>query len=82
MSRHPVVSYEFSRLCFKADLIEDLNDHDSFEIVTPDGTYRMTKSEFYETFSNVVRTASYRDKRLYHYPTTPRKALRYLTSNR
>ena len=70
----PVARYYFSRLCFKADMIEPLEPEDVFEVETPDGTFRMTKAQFYETFDNVVRTRSYRDKGIYHYPTVPSKA--------
>ena len=49
-----------------------------FRIVTPEGTFEMTKAEFYRDFDNVVRSMSYRDRGLYHYPTTPEKALKYL----
>ncbi len=72
-----MVTYTFSRLGFRADIIEPLNDDESFEIVTPDGTYVMTKGQFYDTFANVTKTMSYRERGLYHYPTIPQKALRY-----
>ena len=38
----------------------------------------MSKSEFYRTFDNVVRSRSYRERGLYHYPTVPEKALKFL----
>jgi len=72
------VSYEYYRLGFKADVIEPLRDKDSFRVVTPDGTFQMTKREFYRDFANVVRTMSYRDRGLYHYSRVPQKALKYL----
>jgi hypothetical protein len=72
------VSYKFSRLCFKADLIEPLGESDSFCVDTPEGPFLMTKREFYRFFSNVVQTRSYRDNRIYHYPRTPQKALPFL----
>jgi hypothetical protein len=71
-------SYRFRRLCFKADVIEALAINDIFEIVTPEGTYRMTKADFYRDFSNVPQTVSYRDSRIYHYPRTPERARKYL----
>ena len=73
-----VVSYEFSRLGFKADVIEPLAPNDRFRIITPQGTFEMTKAEFYRDFANVVVTMSYRTRGLYHYPRTPEKALKYL----
>ena len=73
-----VPSYEFHRLGFKAEVIEPLGKQDKFRIVTPEGTFEMTKGEFYRDFANVVRSMSYRERGLYHYPTTPGKALKYL----
>jgi hypothetical protein len=72
-----VMSYPYSRLCFKADLIERLRDDDVFEVVTPEGRFRMTKREFYRDFPNVVASNSYRVRRIYHYPNTPAAARRY-----
>lgn len=73
-----VPTYEFSRLGFKAEIIERLGPKDRFRIITPEGTFEMTKAEFYHDFDNVVRSMSYRDRGLYHYPRTPAKALKYL----
>lgn len=72
------VSYDFYRLGFKAEMIEPLGDLDEFEVRTPEGSFVMTKRDFYRTFANVVRSKSYRDRGLYHYPVTPQKALKYL----
>jgi hypothetical protein len=72
--KEPHVKYEFSRLCFKADMIEPLAAEDSFQVNTPKGSFRMTKAQFYRTFANVVASSSYRDKGIYHYPTVPGKA--------
>ena len=47
--------YEFCRLGFRADVIELLADDDVLEIVTPLGTFRMTKGDFYRDFANVTR---------------------------
>ena len=41
------IEYTFSRLCFKADVIESLDDNDVFIVHTPDGSFRMTKADFY-----------------------------------
>ena len=71
-----MVSYEFPRLGFRADVIEPLGDDDEFQVVSPVGTFRMTKAQFYSIFANVVRTMSYRERGLYHYPTVPAKAER------
>ncbi len=77
-SKRPRASYEFSRLGFKADVIESLRDSDEFEIRTPEGSFIMTKRDFYRDFANVVQSMSYRERGLYHYPATPQKALKYL----
>ena len=60
-----MVEYTSSRLCFKADLIEPLNDNDSFIVYTPNGTFKFTKADFYHVFSNVIGTKSYQEGRLY-----------------
>ena len=72
-----IPSYEFSRLGFKADVIEPLAAGDRFRVVTPEGTYEMTKADFYRDFANVVASMSYRERGLYHYPRTPEKAFKY-----
>jgi len=69
--------YKSSRLCFKANIIEKLSMEGKFCIVTPDGTYRFTKREFYETFPNVVASKSYQESRLYHFPKPPKRALKF-----
>lgn len=73
-----MVEYSFNRLCFKANIIEPLNDSDYFAVHTPMGTFKMTKGDFYRVFDNVVKTKSYLEKGIYHYPTTPEKALVFL----
>lgn len=73
-----ISTYEFSRLGFRADVIEALGLSDRFRIVTPEGTFEMTKADFYRDFSNVAKSMSYRGRGLYHYPVTPKKALKYL----
>jgi hypothetical protein len=75
-----MIAYKFSRLGFRADVIESLADHDFFEIVTPEGTFRMTKLDFRTTFANVVKTESYQKRGLYHYPRVPKKALTFLVA--
>jgi hypothetical protein len=75
MKKH--VEYSYCRLGFKAEFIEPLQAEDSFRVNTPEGSFQMTKKEFGEVFSNVVRSESYA-KGLYHYPTTPKKALQFV----
>lgn len=80
----PKVTYSRTRLCFRADEIEPLDWDDRFRIVTPDGTFEMTKRDFYRDFPNVVASASYltgtratNSRREYHYWKTPIRAYRY-----
>ncbi len=68
----------YKRLNFKRDLIENLDENESFEIETSDGLFEMTKKDFYTTFSNVASSKSYIKHGLYHYPKTPKKAFQYL----
>ena len=75
--RRAPVTYQFSRLCFKADIIEPLNDWDQFRVETPRGVFEMTKGQFYRDFANVVASRSYQQNGVYHYPVTPQKALKY-----
>lgn len=75
-----MVEYTSSRLCFKADLIEPLNDNDSFIVHTPDGTFKFTKADFYRVFSNVIETKSYLEGRLYSCKYPPKRAMQFLIS--
>ena len=75
-----MVEYSSSRLCFKADIIEPLNDNDEFAVHTPFGVFQMTKAEFYETFPNIVKTESYQKNRIYSMKNPTKKALRFLTN--
>jgi hypothetical protein len=72
-----VVTYSYPRLCFKADLIEPLDMDDKFCVVTPEGTFAMSKREFYATFKGVVASKSYQVNRVYHFPRIPERALRF-----
>jgi hypothetical protein len=67
-------SYTAPRLRFLANVIEPLAMNDAFEVVTPKGTWRMTKRDFYRVFPNVVASKSYVQSRYYHYPKPPEKA--------
>jgi len=69
----------YSRLTFRKDFIEPLSYNESFSInVSNDNcTYTLTKSEFYNIFSNVVNSDSYRKKGIYSYNVTPKKILRF-----
>lgn len=76
-----MVEYTSSRLCFKADLIEPLNDSDSFIVYTPNGTFKFTKADFYRVFSNVIGTKSYQEGRMYSYKYPPKRAMQFLLSS-
>jgi hypothetical protein len=71
------VRYTASRLLFRAAVIEPLRDDESFCVETPAGAFKMTKAEFYREFRNVVRSRSYTERGIYHYPSIPRKALQF-----
>lgn len=71
------VTYKATRLLFRASVIEPLLPDEAFRIVTPDGTFQMTKAEFYRDFANVVASASYRENGIYHSASVPKKAFQY-----
>ena len=69
--------YNYNRLCFKANVIESLKEYDIFVVHTPKGRFQMTKSDFYRVFTNVIKSRSYQEAGIYHYPTIPSKALQF-----
>lgn len=75
------VEYDFSRLCFKADVIEPLDDNDVFIVHTPNGTFQMTKADFYRVFPNIPKTKSYQEGRIYHCKYPPQRAMQFLTKS-
>ena len=72
--------YSSANLCFKANIIEHLSDEDTFVIHTQNGSFRFTKAQFYQIFSNVVKSDSYKVRGIYCYSKTPQKAMPYLIS--
>ncbi len=75
-----IASYVSTRLHFKAKVIEPLGMSEAFEVVTPVGTWRMSKADFYRVFPNVVASESYSGpKQEYHYPQAPGKAEEFRT---
>lgn len=78
MPKQPSETYPFTRLCFKRGVIEPLGWSDEFRVITPAGTFQMSKARFYEVFANVVKTRSYQEGGIYHYPTVPEKARQFL----
>ena len=73
----PAATYRFSRLCFRRDIIEAIGQNEAFRVITPVGTFQMTKSAFCRDFQNVVESKSYREDGIYHYPKVPLRAERY-----
>lgn len=72
------VKYQSKRLTFRRDPIAALAGDGVITIDTPHGVFRMTKSEFEAEFPNVVSSESYAKNGVYHYPTVPDKAKKYL----
>lgn len=68
------IRYKFSRLCFKADIIEPLPADGVFEVDTPAGLFRMTKADFHAVFPGVLASKSYQEGRIYHFPQVPQRA--------
>ncbi|HEX8832114.1 MAG TPA: hypothetical protein VF705_13155 [Longimicrobium sp.] len=71
-------AYRASRLVFRAAIIDALAEHEAFRIVTPMGTFRMTKREFLREFASVAASRTYRHTGTYSYSRTPQKALAFL----
>jgi hypothetical protein len=67
-------------LTFKADVIEPLEMDTAFQIDTPDGSYVMTKRQFYEVFPRIPMSRSYRESRVYSFPSPPDRAVRFRIS--
>ncbi|MFZ0481236.1 MAG: hypothetical protein WAL71_19005 [Terriglobales bacterium] len=76
----PSATYQFSRLCFRRDIIEAIGQREAFRVVTPIGTFQMTKADFYREFQNVAESKSYSEDGIYHYPKVPKRAERYRIS--
>lgn len=76
-----MIEYSSSRLCFKADLIEPLQEEDLFVIHTQDGSFKLTKADFYRVFSNVIKTKSYQEGRIYSCKYPPKRAMQFLISD-
>ena len=77
-----MIEYYSTRLCFKADIIESLNNDDSFIVHTNDGSFKFTKAEFYQVFPNVIKTESYIKNRYYGCKYPPKRALQFLISSK
>lgn len=83
-----IYQYTSTRLTFRRAIIDQMNDDDILIInvinaqnPNNEGTFIMTKTQFYETFDNVVRSVSYNRDGNYNYRTTPQEAEIYRKSN-
>jgi hypothetical protein len=76
----PSATYHSSRLRFRRDIIESIAESEEFRVITPNGTFQMTKADFYREFSNVVESRSYREIGSYNYQKLPARAERYRVS--
>ena len=66
-------------MIFFRDIIEPLKDDDIFACKTPEGTYAMSKKDFYRVFANVANNITcYQQDGKYSYSTTPSKAKQFL----
>ena len=76
------VSYSSTRLLFRRDKIESLDWDEKFRVYASNDecSYEMSKREFYDVFSNVVKTKSYKEAGIYHYVKTPAKAFQFIVS--
>ena len=74
--------FEYARLTFIKEDIELLSLDDRFTIYVKNDneTFSMTKKEFYEAFSNVTDSQSYK-RGGYNYSKTPSKAYNFLVQN-
>jgi hypothetical protein len=66
--------YRASRLTFKRDVIEALEDDAVFRVVTPLGTFEMSKADVYRVYPGVPASRSYRETGSYNYSCLPRSA--------
>lgn len=76
----PVVTKSFAskHLAFDRHEIERLAAEALFEVVTPAGTFRMSRAEFEAAFPEVTSSVSYTELGEYHFPRIPYKAFRFL----
>ena len=70
-------SYRASRFTFIFKHIEPLAPGQAFRMVTDDGTFQMTKADFYRDFAAITRTDSYRLHGRYNRAKPPKSALVY-----
>jgi serine/threonine protein kinase len=72
------LSYTKKRLHFIRPLIEDLKADEVFEIDCEAGTFRMSRAQFEDVFSNIPQTVSWEREGEYHSAQPPQKAMRFL----
>ena len=76
-NNQPSVSYRASRFTFISKHIETLTSDQAFRMITNDGTFQMTKADFYRDFAAVTQTDSYRLQGRYNREKPPKAALVY-----
>ncbi len=69
--------YRYARLTFVRNRIEPLAWDDSFQVDTNEGSFILTKRQFYDLFPGVVASVSYRELGNYNYKTVPAHALAF-----
>lgn len=74
--------YKSTRLTFKRDIIESLDDDDIYVNENAEGVFEISKRDFYRYFGNVATSKSYRKTGVYNYQTTPQKAYQFFTGEK
>ena len=79
-----IFEYNSTRLSFRKATIDAMNDNDILIInvigaENPDsnGRFKMTKTEIYQTFDNVIYSVAYNRDGNFNYPKTPNKAQQF-----
>ncbi|WP_420130128.1 hypothetical protein [Longimicrobium sp.] len=62
---------------FRAAIIDALAEDEAFRVMTPAGTFRMTKREFLREFASVAASRTYHHTGTYSYSRTLQKALAF-----
>lgn len=71
-----VVEYPATRLLFIRHVVDGLDPHDAFRILTrDDGVFQFTREQFERVFPNVLLTDSWRIRGEYHFPSVPTRAM-------
>ena len=71
------VVYRAKHLTFRRKEIDALPMDGRFRVITPDGTFEMSKADFLEVFDNVAKSNSYAVYGNYVCRPVPARALRF-----